>query len=802
MSGGRSRGSAARPGAAAARTARTPDLPGVADAPLPRKAAIAVAAALVLAWAAVFAPLLAGRAFVLGDSAAYRPYAEFSRSRWAQQHDRTLWNPYVFLGIPSAASLADPRPQWLPGPLLTLTDAAAPVTDRWRVPLAVLAGALAMAALARSLWRCGPEAAALAGAAWLLAPSTLVPLAFGHDAEVWTLALWPAVALAARATLASATPSRAAPRALALAAALALQALGAHPQFMAYGLVAAALLALPLVRGATAPARAASGAAVVLAAAMSAAVWLPAWRYAAESVRESVALMLRESPAFSAGARDLLSAVWPHAAGFGDATYWGGMRATDYPHFLGAALVALSLGGTLAARARSRPTALALFALAAFAMLAACGPRTPLGNLLAALPVTRAFRTPVTWMALAQFCAALLAARGLHAAGAARGRAVPALGAALALAGLALLASGAGAAGYADAMSAARAATAGADWPARAAAEGPVAMRDLGLRLLLAGTALALAFGNAWLPARLRPPVLALAAIVAALDLAAVAVPVAWHATGPATALAAPVPTPAARIVAADTRFRSMALEPAAYYSNDWIAWRARSVAGLHGAAPRLWHDLHGTQVFGSPGFLRGASVRWIQPQAGADLQRAALAAAGWSSPVAGGAVENTAALPRARAVPRVLALAADADVRASMADRAFAPESLAFTTEPAAAGDYEDPSRVRIAWREDAPDRVALAVSAPGRAFVVLADAWLPGWSATLDGRPLALHRVDHVFRGVAVPAGDHEVRFAYVPPGWKAGVALAWGGWVAWIAAAAALATARRSGRLRAPS
>ena len=36
---------------------------------------------------------------------------------------------------------------------------------------------------------------------------------------------------------------------------------------------------------------------------------------------------------------------------------------------------------------------------------------------------------------------------------------------------------------------------------------------------------------------------------------------------------------------------------------------------------------------------------------------------------------------------------------------------------------------------------------------------AFPPGWTATVDGRPVPIHRVDHVLMGVEVPAGSHEV-------------------------------------------
>jgi hypothetical protein len=61
--------------------------------------------------------------------------------------------------------------------------------------------------------------------------------------------------------------------------------------------------------------------------------------------------------------------------------------------------------------------------------------------------------------------------------------------------------------------------------------------------------------------------------------------------------------------------------------------------------------------------------------------------------------------------------------------------------------------------------DRVRLDVSASAPAFVVLADAYDPGWRATVDGRPTPVIRANVAFRAVAVGAGRHVVEMAYRP-------------------------------------
>jgi hypothetical protein len=51
--------------------------------------------------------------------------------------------------------------------------------------------------------------------------------------------------------------------------------------------------------------------------------------------------------------------------------------------------------------------------------------------------------------------------------------------------------------------------------------------------------------------------------------------------------------------------------------------------------------------------------------------------------------------------------------------------------------------------------------------AVLVVADQALPGWSARIDGLPAPVVVADHLFLGVVVPHGTHEVVLTYAPPG-----------------------------------
>ena len=75
-----------------------------------------------------------------------------------------------------------------------------------------------------------------------------------------------------------------------------------------------------------------------------------------------------------------------------------------------------------------------------------------------------------------------------------------------------------------------------------------------------------------------------------------------------------------------------------------------------------------------------------------------------------------------------------------------------------------------------------------------MLADAWFPGWTATLDDTPTPVLRANYLVRAVAVPAGRHEVVFSYDPPGYATGRTVSG---VAWSVLGVALVLAGLLGR-----
>jgi hypothetical protein len=78
------------------------------------------------------------------------------------------------------------------------------------------------------------------------------------------------------------------------------------------------------------------------------------------------------------------------------------------------------------------------------------------------------------------------------------------------------------------------------------------------------------------------------------------------------------------------------------------------------------------------------------------------------------------------------------------------------------------------VTLEEPWPELQRVLVSSERPALLVVADAWAPGWRATVDGQAAPLLRVAGLFRGVALAPGEHTVELRYRPPGWVWGLRL----------------------------
>jgi hypothetical protein len=139
-------------------------------------------------------------------------------------------------------------------------------------------------------------------------------------------------------------------------------------------------------------------------------------------------------------------------------------------------------------------------------------------------------------------------------------------------------------------------------------------------------------------------------------------------------------------------------------------------------------------------------------------------------------------ARPRAFAVHRAVRVAGAAEAIRRLAERD--PDVLgAIGLEDTAAPDPTGTGPSRVTLVSDEAMRIELAAEMEGSGYVVLADAYYPGWTASVDGVAVPIQVADGLFRAVFVQGGTHRVVFSYRPRALWLGLALS----VSTLAAAA---------------
>jgi hypothetical protein len=140
---------------------------------------------------------------------------------------------------------------------------------------------------------------------------------------------------------------------------------------------------------------------------------------------------------------------------------------------------------------------------------------------------------------------------------------------------------------------------------------------------------------------------------------------------------------------------------------------------------------------------------------------------------------ENRHPAPRARLVSEVLPFP-PADVLRALRT-GFLPDGSRFDPLRTALVEKEeyrlaepvDPSANVVVTARQATT-TAVQTHSSRESFLVLADAFYPGWQATLDGAPTEIVQTNYVLRGVKVPPGEHAVCFAYRPRSLYLGLAI----------------------------
>lgn len=124
--------------------------------------------------------------------------------------------------------------------------------------------------------------------------------------------------------------------------------------------------------------------------------------------------------------------------------------------------------------------------------------------------------------------------------------------------------------------------------------------------------------------------------------------------------------------------------------------------------------------------------------------------------------IENPSVLPRAFVVGAAHIVEPGSDLTGAL--RSLEPrEEVLLTADVLAPGPRASYSAATILAYQ--PDRVAIEASLDAPGYLVLCDAWCPGWTAVVDGTRAPILQANAAQRAVPLAAGQHSIVFRYRP-------------------------------------
>ncbi|MFN8474262.1 MAG: YfhO family protein [Anaerolineae bacterium] len=139
----------------------------------------------------------------------------------------------------------------------------------------------------------------------------------------------------------------------------------------------------------------------------------------------------------------------------------------------------------------------------------------------------------------------------------------------------------------------------------------------------------------------------------------------------------------------------------------------------------------------------------------------------------------NPAYLPRAYVVYNVQPVGSEDEARETVLNPAFDPSTSAILDGPlpdtiAALAQNPPAPYTEVENIEHTPQRVTIETQTEQPGLLVLSDQYWPGWQATVDGQPTPIVHTNYVVRGVYLPAGKHQVVFAFYPSSFYLGLGI----------------------------
>jgi hypothetical protein len=386
----------------------------------PWRRALVLAAVLVAVLCALMGDIVfQSKVFHAPDTVAPMYFAAVGQKALAEG-TYPLWNPYIFCGMPSYASLSY-TPYVYPLSFITyvLQHYLRFPEMTWLLFHYLMAG-VGVYLLARSLGA-RPLISILAGVSFMIMPNYIAIGAYGHGSEACSIAYMPYALLLSRLVMQG---YRRFAAASGLAIVLGFQMLRGHVQIAYYTYL---LIGIVFVLESAYLLRARQPMAVVknlvflagasiVAVGIASVLIIPVKVYAAYSIRGgggAGGLDYSYATSWSLHPKEMLTFIFPWAFGYGYPTYWGEMPFTNYPNYIGIVTAAFALFSLVYLKNRWKWF---LVVAALFATLLSFGKYFPIlyGPMFKALPYFNKFRVPVMALIIQQLALVTLMALGIE----------------------------------------------------------------------------------------------------------------------------------------------------------------------------------------------------------------------------------------------------------------------------------------------------------------------------------------------------------------------------------------------------
>ncbi len=225
--------------------------------------------------------------------------------------------------------------------------------------------------------------------------------------------------------------------------------------------------------------------------------------------------------------------------------------------------------------------------------------------------------------------------------------------------------------------------------------------------------------------------------------------------------------TPIDQQLLADTsHFRVFNAAQDRFLASDYkVSTFHKAIGGYHPAKLRLYQDIIERYLSGAPNpqVLNMLNTKYIlvrNPQTGQDM-----------------VLPNTDANGPVWLVRNVKLVKDDAEEiqtigSTDLKDTAVVQESFAKgLVQP----QWDSSASIRLSKFDN--DEIEYAYSSTAPQFAVFSEVYYPyGWNAYIDGQKVEYVKANYVLRGLAIPAGNHTVKFVYEPATYKKGVTISY--------------------------